>query len=123
MKASRLGLLHVLTILAGCSSSPWTRHDASLYTVMKEPSPATVAQHAQLLEQTIQQANQANVRPPAGVCAEYAYYLAKLGRGGEAKKFLDLEARHYPEAKTFIKALERFLEGVTPIAGGTEVAK
>jgi hypothetical protein len=83
---------------------------------MKAPSHATAKAHAELLQQILRTSEKANTRPPAGVNAEYAFYLAKLGRVTEAKTYLAKEARHYPEATTFLKAFERFLAGITPFA-------
>ncbi len=108
-------LLPVLLFSLGCST-PWDRHDEVLYTSMKEPSAETAAAYAKLLEEIIKNAEAAKRRPPAGVCAEYAYYQAKLGRLDQAKPYLEKEAQYYPEARTFLQALERFLQGVTPVA-------
>lgn len=119
MKSVLAASLVVAVCSAGCRST-WSQHDESLYTVMKAPSPATTLAHAKLVKRVIDNAESANVRPPAGLCAEYAFYLAKLGRLDEAKVYLDRESTYYPEAKTFLVAFERFLQGVTPIAGQVE---
>ncbi len=110
-------LIWVAMALVGCRS-PWDRHDESLYAAMKEPSVATAQAHSELIHQILENARERGTRPPAGMSAEYAYYLAKLGRSKEAKAALELGAKHYPEAKTFLKVFERFLEGVTPLAHG-----
>ena len=111
-----------LMTLVGCRSA-WQQHDASLYAVMKNPSPATAQAHAKIIETIIANAEAHGAAPPAGMSAEYAYYLAKLGRRDEAKAYLEREAKNYPEAKTFLVVLERFIEGVTPLAGDNSEAK
>lgn len=117
-----LPLVIALVTLVGCKTA-WERHDESLYSVMKNPSAATAEAHSKVIHSIIKNAQARDARPPAGLSAEYAYYLAKLGRRDEAKAYLDLEARHYPEAKTFLAVLERFLEGVTPLGGNDTGAK
>jgi hypothetical protein len=111
--------LALVLFAVGCRSA-WNRHDESLYTVMKEPSPETTLAHAILLKQILDAAEAAHRRPPAGMCAEYAYYQAKLGRLAEARPYLKREAEHYPEAKKFLEAFSRFLEGVRPTTGNSK---
>jgi hypothetical protein len=113
--AAALGLL---ISTAGCRSA-WSHHDESLYVAMKDATPAAIQTHAELLREIIENAERGAARPPAGVCAEYAFYLAKLGRIEEANAYLEKEATHYPEARTFLVALGRFLPAVSPVAGGT----
>ncbi len=108
-------LLPLAAVATGCKSA-WERHDEVHYVAIKTPSPETAQAYAKLLEEIIQNAEKANTRPPAGVCAEYAYYQAKLGRLDIGGPYLEKEAQYYPEARTFLTAFRRFLGGVTPFS-------
>ena len=113
-----------LLCLTACRSA-WQRHDEVHYDAIRTPSAETALVYAELLKEIIDNAEAGGRRPPAGVCAEYAYYQARLGRLDLAEPWLAKEAKYYPEAQTFLVAMRRFLQGVQPYAStpGSEDSK
>lgn len=108
----------LLALLAGCASDPWEGHDESLYGFLKYATPDSRRAHLDLLERVVAWNREAGRRPPPGVLAEYAYFLALQGETEKAVQALDEEARLYPEAAPFAGALRRMTAGQGPPLGG-----
>ena len=81
-------------IAAGCANDPWTRYEMSLYSALKYPGQETLESHATLLREIIVSAEKKKLRPPPGICAEFAFYTAQLGKTDIARKALAREI-HY----------------------------
>lgn len=110
--------LHFLA--AGCASDPWTRYEMSLYSALKYPGQETMQSHARLLKEIIVSAEEKKLRPPPGICAEFAFYTARLGKTDIARKALVREIHYYPESAKFVAVVTRMLEGPKPEPQKTE---
>ena len=107
-------LLSLHLIAAGCVSDPWTRYETSLYSALKYPGQETMQSHAHLLREIIVSAEEKKLRPPPGICAEFAFYTARLGEADIARKALAREMHYYPEATRFVAVVARMLDGPEP---------
>jgi hypothetical protein len=96
--------------LSGCASA-WSEYDDSLYETLETPGPETYEAHSEILRRVIEESESGTRKPPPGVYAEYGYYLSRLGRAGEAKKYFRAEAGAYPESAVFCQILERMAQG------------
>jgi hypothetical protein len=104
-----LALVSMLA-LSGCRSA-WSEYDDSLYEAFRSPGPEAYKAHSELLRRVIEESESDKGIPPPGVYAEYGYYLARLGRAAEAKKYFKAEVGAYPESAAFCQVLERMVEG------------
>ena len=102
--------------LSGCQPA-WLRYENSVYASIKESNQEAFAAHAVLLKEVIEEREAEGRKPPPGVCAEYAYYLARLGRGEESHTYLAKEVLYYPESRVFVAALERLIAGEDKVLG------
>jgi hypothetical protein len=109
-----LALLSTFVLMAGCASS-WERYDESLYLSIKEATPEAYESHARLLAAIIAESYESGVKPPPGICAEYAFYLARLQRPKEGEVYLAKEVEYYPESQTFVAVLKRLMEGANNV--------
>ena len=102
-------------IVAGCASSdPWARYDMSLYGALKSPGEETLESHATLLREIIVSAEKKKLRPPPGICAEFAFYTARMGKTEIARKALAREVHYYPESSKFVAIVTKMLDGPKP---------
>jgi hypothetical protein len=102
------------------SSDPWDGYPESLYLTMREPSPETANAHLELLIELTARAESRGQKPPPGLCAEAALYLARAGRSGEARQMLAREQSAYPESATFVGVLTKLIEGDPASKAATE---
>jgi hypothetical protein len=107
-----------LLLAAACQSSKWDQYPGSLYTVLREETPAAVRAHRDLLGGLLDEAERGGRRPPPGMSAEFAYYCWLLGARDEARAAIDRERALYPESARFLEVLERFLPSLTVVDGG-----
>ena len=108
----KLAALLLLIAGYGCASSGWdSSYDSSLYQALREENPEAYAAHARRLQAIIAYAEQRQMRPPPGICLEYAFYLARLQRQQQAQTYLEKELSYYPEAAKFIAVLTRLFQG------------
>ena len=82
-----------------------------LYVTLKEPREETFEEHSQLLSDVIESYESREQKPPPGVLAEYAFYLARLGETEEANRYFKAEMEAYPESAIFVTSLERMMQG------------
>ena len=105
-----LAVMAAAGILCGCSN-PWEEYEDSLYRSLKVPGAEVYAEHTDLLRQVVAQFQDEGRKPPPGVLAEYGFYLARVGKPVEAKKYFRAEMAAYPESAVFVTVLERTIEG------------
>ena len=103
--------LAACVLLTACTTArpipyAWGNYPLSLYQLKKEPSDANLQAHKQVLVQIIQASNRQSMRVPPGVSAEYGYILAREGQVEEGIKYLDLEAKTYPESTVFVERVK-----------------
>ena len=84
----------------------WGNYSLALYHLKKDPCDANLQTHKQVLVQIIQASNQQSMRIPPGVYAEYGYILIREGQAEEGIKYLDLEAKTYPESTVFVERVK-----------------
>ena len=113
-------LFPLIFIGAGCASDPWTRYDMSLYGALKYPGEETLESHATLLREIIVSAEKKKLRPPPGICAEFAFYTARLGKIDIARKALAREVHYYPESSKFVAIVTKMLDGPKPESAETQ---
>ena len=111
---SSVGILASL-VLCACQTS-WQKYPMSLYDALKEEAPQAISSHHALLADLYDKALARGANPKAGIAAEYAYYSWMLGKPALAKQALEVERSSYPESAKFCQLLERYAEGIRPIA-------
>jgi hypothetical protein len=102
-----LGLALALSA-AACAPRPyyaWNGYDQALYAHYQAPQDreAWVAG----LEATIRAAEQAGLRVPPGIYAEYGYALFEEGRAAEAIPWFEKEKARWPESRLFMDKMIR----------------
>jgi hypothetical protein len=103
--------LAACVLLTACTTArpipyAWGHYSLTLYQLKKDPCDANLQIHKQVLVQIIQASNQQSMRVPPGVYAEYGYILVREGRAEEGVKYLDLEAKTYPESTVFVERVK-----------------
>lgn len=111
-------LLFYAMFFWGCASA-WERYSESLYHSMQEDSPEAREKHSQLLQEIISDAESKGQKPYPGLCAEYAFYLARMQRTDQASVYLEKEIQYYPESITFVRILERMMRGAKDVLSPT----
>lgn len=105
-----LGFILVL-MLTGCMPKAlynWGNYDSRVYSYVKSPNEATLADLLAECERLMSDYGSRNV-PPPGLCADYGYLLIKSGKVAEGKEMLNKEISLYPESKVFVeRILTRF---------------
>ena len=96
-----------VSALGGCATRlyHWGQYEDSLHTRVTDASAEGRQKAFLMLEQTIQQAEQAGQRVPPGVYADYGYLLYQRNRPNEAVRYLRKEAELYPEAKPLMESM------------------
>lgn len=96
-----------VSALGGCAPRlyQWGQYEDSLHTRVTDASPEGRQKAFRMLEQTIQEAEQAGQRVPPGVYADYGYLLYRGNRPDDAVRYLRKEAELYPEAKPLMDSV------------------
>ncbi len=107
-----LGALVCLSFL-GCAN-PYDYYEDSLYSALRVPKQEVYTEHAELLGEIVEYYQERDQKPPPGILAEYGFYLARVGRTEEAKRYFAAERQVYPESAVFMTVLERTINGGRP---------
>ena len=96
----KLGFVIVIaTVLTGCAAPTkysWGNYERSLYQYYKNPVKAD--ELANVLQETIQSAEQTQKVVPPGIYAEYGYLLVQQGKAKEAVPYFEKEKAKWPES-------------------------
>jgi hypothetical protein len=109
----------MVVLVAGCAD-PWAEYEDSLYGALRVPGDESYAGHTELLGDVVRQFEDEDRKPPPGILAEYGFYLARLGRTDDARRYLSAEVAEYPESARFVAALTRIIEGHRAFQPGSE---
>ena len=96
----RLTQLGLIFLSCSCADMRYTRYDESQFALAMNPEEEQVREHLEILEAWSDDAD-----VPPGILAEYAYYLASMGRADEARQFFRASIERHPEQAKFIQAL------------------
>lgn len=96
----RLIQLGFITLCCSCVDVRYARYDESQFAVAMTPAEEQVGEHLEVLE-----AWSDDEDVPPGILAEYAYYLASVGRAEEARQFFGASIERNPEQAKFVEAL------------------
>jgi hypothetical protein len=102
----KLAFLLLLIFMSGCATPPisyyYGNYSRTLYRSKKDNTPESVAKHVATLQDIITTSEKKGIKPPPGICCEYAYVLAKANNP-ESERFFQLEVKNYPESERFVK--------------------
>ena len=96
----RLIQLGLFTLCCSCVDMRYARYDESQFALAMTPAEEQVGEHLEVLE-----AWSDDEDVPPGILAEYAYYLASMGRADEARQYFRASIERNPEQAKFIQAL------------------
>jgi hypothetical protein len=94
---TRFGLV---ALCCSCVDMRYTRYDESQYALAMTPAEEQVGEHLEVLKDWSDDKD-----VPPGILAEYAYYLASVGRTAEARQIFLASVDRNPEQATFVQAL------------------
>lgn len=108
-KIQLLCVLALVYMAAGCSNSSklydWKDYSSTLYSLKKSPDEKSAKAHMEMLKSIIDNAEKYHRNVPPGVYCEYGYMLLKTGSSADAKSYLEMEMKTYPESKVFMERL------------------
>ena len=98
----------LLTLLAGCTQNLtngyfWGNYSKTQYAYLKNPSPDTLSEHINTLQNIVKVSNNRKLRIPPGVLIELAMLSRVQDPGADISAYLDQEMTIYPEAAHFVQ--------------------
>jgi len=101
----KLAILILLLFVSGCATPPisyyYGNYSRTLYRSKKDNTPESAAKHIAMLQDIITTSEKKGIKPPPGICCEYAYALAKTDNP-DSERFFQLEVKNYPESERFV---------------------
>ena len=96
-----------LLFLGGCATQkyPWNGYDDSLYAYYKHPD--NKQKYIEHLNDTITRAEQANLKVPPGIYAEYGYMFYEAQDYSKAIVYFHKEHDAWPESAFFMEKMIR----------------
>ena len=108
MKKNILLLVVFIIFITGCVQNSlyyWGGYSNSLYKHKKDPNNETIQAHKESILKIIEKSDYYGKKIPPGVYCEYGYYMLQENNYTEAKKYLNLEIKLYPESNKFVNIL------------------
>jgi hypothetical protein len=96
----KLAQLGLIALCGSCVDMRYARYDESQYELAMTPAEEQVSEHLEVLEAWSDDGD-----VPPGILAEYAYYLAWVGRADEARQYFLASIERNPEQATFVESL------------------
>lgn len=101
----KLPFLIFILFISGCTAPPvnyyYGDYSRTLYRSKKDNTPESISKHVAMLQDIISTSEKKGIKPPPGICCEYAYALAKTNNS-ESERFFQLEVKNYPESERFV---------------------
>jgi hypothetical protein len=99
-----------LMLVSGCTTTShggyyWGNYSNAYYEWLKAPSPETLAERKESLEDIINTSREKGLRVPPGVQAELGKIYAEQNNPEMASSMLSAEMETYPESAIFLKRL------------------
>lgn len=110
MKKNIAVLCLFLVAITGCTGVSeagyyWGNYATTLYQYKKDPSPESLAQHEEELNNIINYSNENSLKVPPGILAELGYIEQQRGNQTMAISYFEQEMAVYPESRLFLERL------------------
>ena len=110
MKKNSLIYLLVFFLVSACAvqTTPmyyWGDYSTTLYHYKKNLTDEKLIEHKNSLLIIIKKSNELGIRVPPGIYGELGFIYFNEGNLIEAKKFINLEAKTYPESQYFMNKI------------------
>ena len=109
-------IVAIVSLSVGCATTSqggyyWGDYSSAYYEWLKSPSPETLVQRKESLEDIINTSKEKELRVPPGIYAELGKIYMELKNPEMATSMISAEMETYPESRVFLQRLMEQSQG------------